>query len=133
MTRHVHTVQIYYEDTDFSGVVYHPNYLKYFERAREHMLGAAELVRLWNEEGVGFVVYRVGELTFHEGATYGDLVEIHTEAELRSEYRVAFTHEARRAGDARILVRGTVEMVCVNRDRKPVRLPDVVTRAFVGG
>ena len=33
---HEHRVQIYYEDTDHSGVVYHANYLKYFERAREH-------------------------------------------------------------------------------------------------
>ena len=31
-------VQVYYEDTDHSGVVYHANYLKYFERAREDML-----------------------------------------------------------------------------------------------
>ena len=30
MTPHVHPVQIYYEDTDHSGVVYHANYLKYF-------------------------------------------------------------------------------------------------------
>ena len=30
---HVHDVQIYYEDTDFSGVVYHANYLRFFERA----------------------------------------------------------------------------------------------------
>ncbi|HBF45795.1 MAG TPA: thioesterase, partial [Shewanella frigidimarina] len=37
---HSFSVQIYYEDTDFSGVVYHPNFLKYFERAREHVIGA---------------------------------------------------------------------------------------------
>ena len=39
MAAHRHEIQIYYEDTDHSGVVYHANYLKYFERAREHMLG----------------------------------------------------------------------------------------------
>ncbi len=54
---HEHRVQIYYEDTDHSGLVYHANYLKYFERAREHMLGLAELRRLYDEDGVGFVVY----------------------------------------------------------------------------
>ena len=32
-------IRIYYEDTDHSGVVYHPNFLKYFERAREEVLG----------------------------------------------------------------------------------------------
>lgn len=130
MTSSLHRVQIYYEDTDFSGVVYHPNYLKYFERAREHLLGAEELVRLWTEEGVGFVVYRVAEMTFHEGAVYGDHLEIHTDAELLSEYRITFRHEVRRAGNPRILVRASVEMVCINRDRKPVPLPEVVMRAF---
>ena len=47
-----HAVQIYYEDTDHSGLVYHANYLKYFERAREHLLGVDELVRLLKEDGI---------------------------------------------------------------------------------
>ena len=38
-------VQIYYEDTDHSGVVYHPNFLKYFERAREHVIDSERLAR----------------------------------------------------------------------------------------
>ena len=66
---HVHPVQIYYEDTDLSGVVYHANYLKYFERAREHLIGPAELVRLLDEEGIGFVVYHV-EMTFKEARAW---------------------------------------------------------------
>ncbi|MBT6176177.1 MAG: thioesterase, partial [Deltaproteobacteria bacterium] len=49
MDYHAHPVQIYYEDTDLSGVVYHANYLKYFERAREHLIGPTELARLYNE------------------------------------------------------------------------------------
>ena len=46
-----HQVQIYYEDTDHSGVVYHPNFLKYFERAREHIIGCEFLDKLWKEQG----------------------------------------------------------------------------------
>ena len=61
------SVRVYYEDTDHSGVVYHANYLKYFERAREHLLGVDELVALWNEQGVGFVVYRA-DITYKKGA-----------------------------------------------------------------
>ena len=48
-------VQVYYEDTDHSGVVYHANYLKYFERAREGVIGPQALVALWKESGLGFV------------------------------------------------------------------------------
>ena len=36
-----------------SGLVYHANYLRHMERAREHLIGPDELVRLYNEEGVG--------------------------------------------------------------------------------
>ena len=58
-----HFVRLYYEDCDHSGAVYHPNYLKYFERAREHLLGPDVLVRLWDAEGLGFVVTKL-DLSF---------------------------------------------------------------------
>ena len=66
---HLHHVQIYYEDTDFSGVVYHASYLKSFERAREHLIGVDELVRLFREDGIGFVVYKAN-LTFRDCLLY---------------------------------------------------------------
>lgn len=119
---HVHPVQIYYEDTDHSGVVYHANYLKYFERAREHLLGVDELVRLQREDGVGFVVYKC-ELTFREGAQHGDTLEIRTTAVAESEYRAVFSQSVWRAGGRAALVDGKVQLVCVNRDRQLVPLP----------
>jgi len=53
------SVQIYYEDTDHSGVVYHSNYLKYFERAREDVIGIENLIDLWKKNNLGFAVYKV--------------------------------------------------------------------------
>ena len=41
---HRFPVRVYYEDTDVSGVVYHANYLKYMERAREHLLGVEAIL-----------------------------------------------------------------------------------------
>jgi tol-pal system-associated acyl-CoA thioesterase len=131
---HVHPVQIYYEDTDFSGVVYHANYLKYFERAREHLLGVDELVRLYRETGIGFVVYKC-ELTFKEGAVFGDSLEIRTTVKTESEYRLAFVQQVWRPGarDA-LLVDGLVQLVCVSRDKQLVPLPAaVMTRLREGG
>lgn len=123
------SVDVYYEDTDFSGVVYHPNYLRYFERAREHLLGRDELVRLWRDEGVGFVVYR-SELTFREGAVFGDRIVVSTTGELASSVRAIFHQQAHRAGDGQLLVEGTVELVCVGRDKKLVELPASVRTAM---
>lgn len=117
---HVFTVQIYYEDTDHSGLVYHANYLKYFERAREHLLGVKELLRLLHEDGIGFVVYKC-EMTFKEGAVFGDSIEIRSTPKVESEYRIAFEQHVYR-GD-KLLVMGTVHMVCVDAQKKLVRIP----------
>jgi acyl-CoA thioester hydrolase len=124
---HVHPVRIYYEDTDHSGLVYHANYLKYFERAREHLLGPDVLVGLLRERGLGFVVYRC-ELQFREGAVFGDELEIRSTVTLESAYRAVFRQDVWRAGGKTPLVQGVVHMVCVDADKQLVRLPEVVTR-----
>ena len=124
---HEHAVQIYYEDTDHSGVVYHANYLKYFERAREHMLGVAELRRLLVEDGIGFVVYKA-ELTYKKGAEFGDTVTIRTHVTAESEYRAIFQQDARRGEE--LLVQGVLHLVCVDTEKKLVRLPPTVLAAI---
>jgi acyl-CoA thioester hydrolase len=123
MAHHTHMVRIYYEDTDVSGVVYHANYLKYFERAREHFIGPEELVRLLEEEGVGFVVYKV-EVTYKEGARLGDEIEIRSTVHRESKFRVIFQQNVWRPGGETPIVEGRVELVCVDRNQKLVPLPE---------
>jgi acyl-CoA thioester hydrolase len=129
-TPHVFEVQIYYEDTDHSGLVYHANYLKYFERAREHMLGLEELRRLLVEDGIGFVVYKA-ELTYKEGAVFGDTVVIESQVSAPSPYRALFRQDARRVSDGALLVNGVLTLVCVDRAKKLVPLPPSVCAAIV--
>jgi acyl-CoA thioester hydrolase len=119
---HVLPVTIYYEDTDFSGVVYHPNYLKYFERAREELLGVEKLAKTWRETGAGFVVYRC-DLTFKEPAVHGDRLEVRTTVKAESDYRMSFDQQIWRPGGAAPLVKGTVEMVTVDKGGKLVPIP----------
>ncbi len=122
-TPHTFPIRIYYEDTDHSGLVYHANYLKYFERAREHLLGPETLVALGRERGLGFVVYRC-ELRFREGAVFGDVLEVRSQATLESPWRAVFSQRVYR-GET-LLVEGTVEMVCVDATRSLVRMPGEV-------
>jgi acyl-CoA thioester hydrolase len=126
---YTHPITVYYEDTDFTGVVYHANYLKYFERAREHLLGVDELVRLFREEGAGFVVYKA-ELTFKEGAVHGDRLEIRTRVRAESDYRLIFDQAAWRVGGKTPLVEGLVHLVCVDGKRRLIRLPATVLEAL---
>ena len=120
---HVFPVQIYYEDTDHSGLVYHANYLKYFERAREHVLGVDELVRMLRDDGIGFVVYKC-ELTFKQGAVFGDTIEIRSTPRKESDYRIVFQQDVYRRNE--LLVQGLVHMVCVDRNTKLVPVPRTV-------
>ena len=120
---HRHPVQIYYEDTDHSGLVYHANYLKYFERAREHVLGVEELVRLLHEDGIGFVVYKA-ELTYKKGAVFGDTIEIRTEVTRGSDYRLVFRQDVYRNDE--LLVEGHIELVCVDRNGALTKVPESV-------
>lgn len=122
---HVHPITIYYEDTDFTGYVYHANYLKFFERAREHLLGVERLARMYRETGVGFVVYKA-ELTFKEPAVHGDQLEIRTVGRAESDYRCVFDHQVWKAGGAGPIVTGVVQMVAVDKAGKLVLLPEDV-------
>ncbi len=82
--RHVMQVRVYYEDTDFSGIVYHANYLKFMERGRTNylrLLGADQHALFAEAEaeapGFAFVV-RSMQLEFLRPARMDDLLEVTT-------------------------------------------------------
>jgi len=82
---HVLTVRVYYEDTDFTGIVYHANYLRYMERGRTdylRLLGADHRVLFEETEkeapGFAFVV-RSMSIDFLKAARMDDVLEIITE------------------------------------------------------
>ena len=82
--RHRMQVRVYYEDTDFSGIVYHANYLRFMERGRSNylrLLGADQhaLFAEAEDEAPGFAfVVRSMQLDFLKPARMDDLLEIVT-------------------------------------------------------
>ena len=127
MPAHEYLIQVYYEDTDHSGVVYHANYLKYFERAREHMLGIDALVELYQQHNVGFVVYKA-DLTYKKGAVFGDKLIIRSTVKQESPYRLNFVQEAYREHEA--LVTAHIQLACVQHNDGLIRLPESVCTAL---
>ena len=115
-------VQIYYEDTDHSGVVYHANYLKYFERSREHVIGKEILVNLWNKEGLGFAVYKA-DVTYSEGAEFGDILDIRSSYAIDGKYRIIWRHEAWKQNGKKPAVSCELHLVCMDREKKLVPIP----------
>ena len=82
--RHVMTVRVYYEDTDFSGIVYHANYLRFMERGRTNhlrLLGADHraLFAEAAQEAPGFAfVVRSMRIEFLKSARMDDVLDIVT-------------------------------------------------------
>ncbi|MCL1078829.1 thioesterase [Parashewanella spongiae] len=122
-------VQIYYEDTDFSGVVYHPNFLKYFERAREHVIGADKLDRLWNQYNLGFAVYKT-EMTCQEGVEFADIIDVRTYFYIESKYRTVWFQEIWRPEGVKPAVTAKIEMISMNKERQLIEMPNTLLKQF---
>ncbi|KXO08330.1 4-hydroxybenzoyl-CoA thioesterase family active site [Moritella sp. JT01] len=125
-----HPVQIYYEDTDHSGVVYHPNFLKYFERAREHVINSDLLATLWNERGLGFAIYKAN-LTFQDGVEFAEVCDIRTSFTLDGKYKTVWRQEVWRPNASKAAVIGDIEMVCLDKEKRLQPFPDDVLTAMV--
>ncbi len=124
-----HSVQIYYEDTDHSGVVYHPNFLKYFERAREHVIDSQRLAKLWEEQGLGFAVYKAN-LIFQDGVEFADVCDIRTQYHLDGQYKTIWRQELWRPNGVKAAVIADIEMVCMNRDKHLRPIPKEIIAAM---
>jgi acyl-CoA thioester hydrolase len=71
--RHLFAQRVYFEDTDFSGVVYHARYLHFMERARSDMLTRAGIEqRAAHEGGEGVYAVTSMQLKFHRPAHFDD-------------------------------------------------------------
>src|SRR5215468_5306235 len=85
--RHVMSVRVYYEDTDFSGIVYHANYLRFMERGRTNhlrLLGAGHraLFEQAQREAPGFAfVVRSMQIEFLKPARMDDVLQVETAPE----------------------------------------------------
>jgi len=116
-------VRIYYEDTDAAGVVYHANYLRYFERARTeyfrtHGLSVTELA----SDGFVFPVVRV-EMDFRAPAVHDDLISIRTYPEQVKGSSFVLRQQAVRKVDGRLLADALITLACVGPELKARRIP----------
>ena len=130
---HVMPVRVYYEDTDFSGIVYHANYLKFFERGRTEFLRLldihhTELLAL--EVPLAFAVVDI-HIKFKSPARIDDLLSVHTRFDraLGASFHLSqWIERADGDGVTRIAEQG-VQAVCIDPAGRPKRLPkDVATR-----
>ena len=124
-------VRVYYEDTDFTGLVYHANYVRYFERGRSDCLrlmgiGHAEL--LDGDQPMAFVVSKMG-LHFLKPARIDDELVVRTHYDAVKGPRLLISQAITRGGD--VLCRAEVEVVSIHMDGRP-RRPTQALRGKIG-
>ncbi|TXN05287.1 tol-pal system-associated acyl-CoA thioesterase [Methylobacterium sp. WL64] len=120
-------VRVYYEDTDFSGFVYHASYLRFLERGRTELLRdlAGDQSDLHREaSGLVFVVRRMA-LDFIRPARMDDQLTIVTRTRQLRGASMQLAQEVRRGDD--LLVAADVLVACV-RDGRAIRLPEALRR-----
>ena len=123
-------VRVYYEDTDFSGVVYHANYLKFFERGRTEALretgvGHAELLE--GEEPLAFTARSIS-VQFVRPARIDDLLCVTSRVTQIKGARMIFEQVIRRGEEQ--LASAEVEIACISLDGRPRRLPSAILEAL---
>jgi tol-pal system-associated acyl-CoA thioesterase len=133
---HLLPVRVYYEDTDFTGLVYHANYVRYFERGRSDFLraiGVGHADLLADDAPLAFVVSELN-IRYLKPARIDDALVVRTVYEAVKGPRLIIRQAVERDGEA--LCRAEVTAVCIHLDGRPRRptpaLLDKVTPWLAG-
>jgi len=120
---HLYPVHIFYEDTDFSGVVYHANYLRFLERARSSFLNLLGITHanLWDEHELAFTIRKVA-IEYKSPAKVDDHLVIHTTYDHLKGARLLISQSCFR--EETLIVKAEIEAACITASGKPVRSPE---------
>ncbi|HEX7281329.1 MAG TPA: thioesterase family protein [Vicinamibacterales bacterium] len=124
------TVRVRYAETDKMGVVYHSNYLVWFEIGRTDWLRETGWTyRSMEEEGIQLPVIEA-HCEYRQAARYDDEIDIRTRAKKLSVVRVQFDYEAARRADGIVLATGYTVHATIDRSGRAMRMPDRVKDLF---
>ena len=125
-----HNLKVYYEDTDFGGIVYHANYLKYFERARSELiysLGYSNK-KLLDKFNI-LIAVKTCNVDFKKPAKFEDKISVFTKIKSNTLTTITMSQVIRRKSD--ILCDAEVKLVSLNKLGKPVKLPKVFIKKLI--
>jgi len=122
--------KIYYYDTDCGGVVYHANYLNFYEEARTEALEAAGLsAKALMNEGF-YIVVSHQEIYYKYPAFYGDILDVQAYAVEMSPVRMVYEYNITNQ-NGRLINQGATTLVCVNKEGAPTPWPDYMKEKVV--
>lgn len=124
-------VRVRYADTDAMGVVYHANYLVWFE------VGRGELMRDWGIPYAGFedrgimVPVVDGQLKWRYPAKYDDLLQVETRVEGLTPARVTFAYRITKVEDGTLCCEGSTTHGFLGPNGRPGALPKLAPDLWV--
>ncbi len=121
-------VRVYYEDTDFSGHVYHANYLKYCERARSGYLRDVGVDQnAMFAEGHAFVVRKM-DCEFLRPAKFDDVLDVETSLVEMGGARFELAQTVKRGED--LIFSAKVTVAIIGKDGRPQRILNSIRAAL---
>ncbi len=120
---HRETIRVRYADTDRMGVVYHANYLIYFEACRSSLI--RKLWKPYSEiERDGYLLLVIEAFCrYRKGAQYDELLDVYGRVADFSDTRIRFEYRILSAQEGTLLVEGSTEHCFTDRRGKPRRMP----------
>jgi len=118
---HLLPVRVYYEDTDFTGLVYHANYVRYLERGRSDFLrltASDHSALMEGAEPMAFVIAEL-DLKFLKPARIDDALVVRTSYDRIKGPRLLISQTVERDGE--VLCHAAVTAVCIHLDGRPRR------------
>jgi len=122
MIEHTVTVRVRYGETDQMGVVYHPNYLLYFETGRTELMRAAGVTYSEMEKSGIFLVVTETACRYRAAAKYDQELRIVTKIDAVGKATIRFSYRVL-GPDGTLLAEGHTELASVDGSKNPVRLP----------
>ena len=124
-----HKIKVYYEDTDAGGVVYHANYLKFFERARSEALSEVGLSNLIIKKDYGLIiVVKSCNIDFNKSAYLED--QLNVNSFITSFSKTSFKMNQSILRDTDVIVNSKFHLVFVNEKSKPTKIPEKILKSL---
>ena len=130
---HTVTARVRYGETDQMGVVYHANYLSFFEVARTELIRLRGVAYSALEEGGLRLMVTEAAMQYHSPGRYDDVLAITARLAESGPARVRFDYEVRREGEEEVLVTGPTVLASIAEDGRPCRLPPELREIFEQG
>ena len=124
-----HKLKVYYEDTDSGGVVYYANYLKFLERARtEALFSIGYSNNKIQEEFKSLIIVKSCNIEYKKSAYLED--ELTIRSFVKSITKTSFFMSQIISKNNELIVEAQIHLVFVNKDGKPIKIPDQIYSKF---